>query len=199
MGQIEVGLRLVFAALSLVVGVLCAVMAWQFNSMDWDRPVTSPFAFVEVLQSRGLREPDPQTSVAFLQRADEAGPRRASTQAYLAYAYLKADKAISPRVVGALRTSYERMPLAPDTHEPRLRLILKHWDAMPSDVRSSAVYELNQYLRRGYGVSSMRKFSQTLKGSGRSVVEISLLKAQIDQRLRQKALMEAQQSRASAS
>lgn len=171
--SLKYGLRYGLAIAASVLCLLCLTASLQFS-----KPATAPIVlpFSESFYAHALDTPDKTDSLKLAERATRASPNRAENWMLLAFARHQADRAISPRVLAALRQSYVVGPLSPDAHDWRLRYVFSNWSLMPQDLKTSAVSEADAYLIRFSGAAYLKQLPRKLPDAeGRMALGLVLL------------------------
>jgi hypothetical protein len=152
-------LRPVVDALALAACVACGLAAWQMSA-----PLTAPtiFPFAETWYAKSVAASTPAEGVADAQKAIVLASKRPENWMLLAYQLSRVDNAMSSRVVGAIRKSYDVSPLAPGVSAYRLGFIFLAWPQMPQDIRSMARSEATQFGATGKGMMFLRENVSTI-------------------------------------
>ena len=142
------------AGLGGVVCLACGLAAWQ-----WAAPLSAPmlFPFAETWYAKSTAAVQPAEGIADAQKAVKLAPASGQYWMLLAYQYSRADHAMSPRAIAAIRQSYAVAPLAPTVTDYRLELIFSTWTVLPQDIRDLAQYEAEQYATTDLGRTFLHK------------------------------------------
>ena len=166
------------AGFGAVVALSSAVALAQLH---FPLRVAAVFPFSETYYDRSRSSPTAEESVFWALRAVTVSPGRAENWVLLASSYQREDRALSPRVVGALRSSYQVAPLSADVHDWRLTYVLSNWAFMPQDLRSAATEEARQYVRRQAGFDFLTKLQASISDqSVTDLIGVLLLEAKVD-------------------
>ena len=153
----EQTVRYSIAAVCSVSALACALGAWQMAF-----PLNAPtlFPFSETYYAKAIATSDPVKGLAWAQDATRVAPARAENWLLMAYCYQRLDKTISPRVLNAIRHSYDVAPLAPDATDWRLSYVYGNWAVMPADLRKHAHTEALDYSGRNSGYAYLSDLVQ---------------------------------------
>ncbi len=135
-------LRPLVAAMGIMTCAVCCLAAWQ-----WTAPLSAPtlFPFSQTWYAKAAVAATPDAGVADAQMAAKLSPASAENWMVLAYQLSRADHGISPRVVAAIRQSYQASQLAPLASAYRLSFIFNAWSSLPSDIHELARHEAQAY------------------------------------------------------
>jgi len=161
------------AGVAAIVSVFGTVAALQFACPD-TMPVLLPFS--ESFYAHTLTATDDERRIDLARKTVNAAPGRAENWLLLASAYQQKDKALSERVLAALRHSYAAGPLSPDAHDWRLAYLFSNWSLMPADLKTSAMAEAEAYVTRYAGYIYARGLVPTLADNeGRTALGLVVL------------------------
>jgi len=185
------------AGVALVIALLSAVSSLQF-ALPGTMPILLPYS--ESFYAHTLAATDENLRIDLARKTVKAAPGRAENWLLLASAYQQKDRALSGRVLGALRQSYAAGPLSPDAHDWRLAYIFSNWRLMPADLKTSAMAEAEAYATRYTGYVYIKSLVPTLAdGDGRIALGlVTLTRDRASQGARRVAEFRARQTRPAA-
>ena len=159
-------------------GSVSLICLWSAIAFHTQKSSGLPLSFSEILAHEALIEEGPQAIIK-AQKAIEMAPARAITEIVMALALIKNEKKIGPKALFHIRNSYQKQPLSPRVHEPRLALIFSYWPAMPADIKLLAQEEAAQYARRESGRQYLKNLRPNLPSDAGFSLTLAMARGKI--------------------